>query len=707
MSKSCSVIMTCYNEGPFIEEAVRSVLDQTREDLIDMIVIADDGSAPNTIAVLRTIETLDPRIRVLYGSGGRGLPGNRNVAADHCTGDYVAILDGDDLWAPTKLEEQCAVLDRSPAVGLVYAGYFTFPSGNRDAAQQAPVIDISGSKGGPGGALTRRYFLNDPPIIPSTVVVRRDLFEKVGRFDANIRVFEDTDFFLRLSKLCDFALVSTPLLYKRGHPASITGGRKDLMAYHAFVALKAAAEDSGLLALVPQRLAERARKLGNQRFLIGDHDGARALAAFALRLRPSSAGGWAGYLLARLPRAIGDQLRRTVFRRRVGALQPPADHPCVAGPSAASDATRVLYVINAFNRGGAEKGLLQLMRGGAFAGCAVRVVSIVSGQGAYVEELRAAGATVEHLGRSSDMGIAQWLLSVPRLWRIMASWRPDLVILSLPQANIAGRVASMLYRKRCIVASFEHNTHLAKAIYERLFRWTSWRVDWMLADCATTATEAGERLYRSQPDRTVVLPLVSVATLPLPDPAPTQRPFTLLSAGRFTAVKNQRAMIEAVALLRDRGVPVRLILFGEGELMPECRKSAEELLLRDCVVFRGFVPDWAETSADAFLLASRHEGLCIVAIEAMSRGLAVIAPRVGGLQDYGDAAKALLLDHVSPASLADAIERVATNPELHAQMRLAGLRMAEERFSAAPIAAIYQQFSGLLNAIRLPPSQHA
>jgi glycosyltransferase involved in cell wall biosynthesis len=690
--------MTCYNEGPFIEEAVRSILDQTRQDLVDAIVIADDGSAADTVAVLKAIETLDPRIRVLYGSGGRGLPGNRNVAADHCTGDYIAILDGDDIWAPTKLEEQCVVLDRSPSVGLVYAGYFTFPSGNLGAAQPARVIDISDSKGGPGGALTKRYFLNDPPIIPSTIIVRRDLFEKVGRFDANIRVFEDTEFFLRLSKLCDFALVSTSLLYKRGHPSSITGGRKDLMAYHAFVALKAAAEDPGMLALVPRRLAERARKLGNQRFLIGDHDGARALAAFALRLRPSSALSWVGYLLARLPRAIGDRLRSTVFRRRVGALQAPAD-------LAASNATRVLYVINAFNRGGAEKGLLQLMRGGAFSGCAVRIVSIVAGQGAYVEELCAAGATVEHLGRSSDMGIAQWLLSVPRFWRIMTSWRPDLVVLSLPQANIAGRIASMLYRKHCIVASFEHNTHLAKPIYERLFRWSSPRVDWMLADCATTAREAGDRLYRSQPARTVVLPLVSVTTVSASDPAPTQCPFTLLSAGRFTAVKNQRAMVEAVALLRDRGVPVRLILFGEGELMPECRGRAEELSLGDSVVFRGFVPDWADTPADAFLLASRHEGLCIVAIEAMSRGLPVIAPRVGGLQDYGDAAKALLLDQVSPKSLADAIERVAADPVLHAQMRSAGLHMAEERFGPAPIAAIYQHFSELLKTIRGDSSQ--
>lgn len=289
---SCSVIMTCYNEGPFIGEAVRSILDQTRQDLVDAIVIGDDGSSADTVAVLKQIETLDPRIKVLYGSGGCGLPGNRNLAADHCRGDYIAILDGDDIWAPTKLEEQCAVLDRNPAAGLVYAGYFTFPSGNLGAAQPARVLDICASKGGPAGTLTQRYFLDDPPIIPSTIVVRREMFEKAGRFDPTIRVFEDTDFFLRLSKLCDFAFVSTPLLYKRNHPASITGGRKDLMAHHARVAFAFAANEPAVLPLVPRRLAERARKLGNQRFLANDREGALALLRLATKLDVWNGRAW-------------------------------------------------------------------------------------------------------------------------------------------------------------------------------------------------------------------------------------------------------------------------------------------------------------------------------------------------------------------------------------------------------------------------------
>lgn len=69
---TCSVIITCYNEGAYIGAAVRSVLDQTRAEAIDQIVIVDDGSAPETLAVLKDIETWDKRIDVAYGPGGGG-----------------------------------------------------------------------------------------------------------------------------------------------------------------------------------------------------------------------------------------------------------------------------------------------------------------------------------------------------------------------------------------------------------------------------------------------------------------------------------------------------------------------------------------------------------------------------------------------------------------------------------------------------------
>jgi len=310
-----AVIMTCYNEGPYIGEAVRSVLDQTRSDLIREIVIADDGSAEDTRAALREIESWDPRVRVMYEPGGNGVPRQRCLAIAATSAPYLAILDGDDLWTPEKLGPQVSLLDAKPDVGLVYGRFYTFPDGNIGAAQLAPTLDITGDED-----LARTYFLNDPPIIPSTILLRRTAYEASGGFDPDVRVFEDTDFFLRIASFTRFAFVAEPVLYKRNRTTSITGGRKDLMAYHAFVALRAAAKDPALLPLVPGRLAERARKLANQQFIAGNADEARALSALGVRLAPFAAGNWVSWALARLPSGVAVHLLRTVFSRKVNTL---------------------------------------------------------------------------------------------------------------------------------------------------------------------------------------------------------------------------------------------------------------------------------------------------------------------------------------------------------------------------------------------------
>ncbi|MEO1705749.1 MAG: glycosyltransferase family 2 protein, partial [Pseudomonadota bacterium] len=95
------VIITCYNEGDFIEEAVASVLSQTCGDRVGRIVIADDGSDAETRTVLQRIETAERRVQVIYGPGGAGPARQRNLAVEATGAPYVAFLDADDYWTPT------------------------------------------------------------------------------------------------------------------------------------------------------------------------------------------------------------------------------------------------------------------------------------------------------------------------------------------------------------------------------------------------------------------------------------------------------------------------------------------------------------------------------------------------------------------------------------------------------------------------------
>src|SRR4051812_38715697 len=160
---SVAVLMTCFNEGPYITEAVKSVLAQTAAERIDHIVIMDDGSDADTVEVLKSVERLDPRIDVQYGKGGAGLPLNRNMAARRVTSKYLAILDGDDLWAPAKLQRQFDAMEADPQVGLTYTGYFLFSDNDPSRALACKVFDLARRRD-----LTLAYFLNDPPIMPSS-----------------------------------------------------------------------------------------------------------------------------------------------------------------------------------------------------------------------------------------------------------------------------------------------------------------------------------------------------------------------------------------------------------------------------------------------------------------------------------------------------------------------------------------------------------
>jgi glycosyltransferase involved in cell wall biosynthesis len=295
------VILTCYNEGAYVEAAVRSILQQTRADLIDNVVILDDGSAQETLDVLKAIATWDERIEIIY-SGGNGLPRARNIASERVTSDWIAILDGDDVWLPDKIEKQLRAAEGRPKVGLIYTGVFLFPDGMPQDKTIAKINDLGGSEN-----LLRDYFLRDGPIIPSSIMFRRAVFEAVGKFDAAIRVFEDTEFYSRMAAACDFVMVREPLVEKRTHSASITARRKQLMVHHASVAFLIAGRQPTLIPDLPQRLAERARKLGNVEIAEGDDAAAAqyyrmatALAPFSWRARLSLWGLQLGLPLRRL-----------------------------------------------------------------------------------------------------------------------------------------------------------------------------------------------------------------------------------------------------------------------------------------------------------------------------------------------------------------------------------------------------------------------
>jgi glycosyltransferase involved in cell wall biosynthesis len=181
-----SIVMPAYNVVPYLDAAIGSVLDQTFTDF-ELLVI-DDGSTDATLAVAKSWEARDPRVRVLEKANG-GISSARNVGLRAATGAAIAILDSDDLWSPNYLAAQMRILDRRPEIDIV-TGNAWFLGGRLTGRPARPVPD---SRPQPDLAC----ILADETAIFIMSIFRARVYERIGGFDEALRTNEDYDFWLR------------------------------------------------------------------------------------------------------------------------------------------------------------------------------------------------------------------------------------------------------------------------------------------------------------------------------------------------------------------------------------------------------------------------------------------------------------------------------------------------------------------------------
>ncbi|MGE4584343.1 MAG: glycosyltransferase family 2 protein [Sphaerochaeta sp.] len=183
MKSRCSVIIPAYNCAATVRSTVESVCAQTYDDL--EILIADDASTDDTLALLTELAGGDDRIRVIPILQNGGVANARNVLFSHASGEYLAFLDSDDLWLPEKLEKQIALLETSGA-DLVYSSYdFINEMGKQTGKTNLVPKQCTFS------ALLKENF-----ILPSTVVMRTSSLQN-HRMDGNY-AHEDYVFWLSL-----------------------------------------------------------------------------------------------------------------------------------------------------------------------------------------------------------------------------------------------------------------------------------------------------------------------------------------------------------------------------------------------------------------------------------------------------------------------------------------------------------------------------
>ena len=115
-----SVIIPTYKRAAYLKEAVESVLAQTFEDW--ELIVVDDGSPDNTGEIVETLRQRDHRIRYIRQSNG-GWCAAQNIGVSHAKGNYIALLDNDDLWLPEKLNVQVSFMESHPEIGFCYTRF--------------------------------------------------------------------------------------------------------------------------------------------------------------------------------------------------------------------------------------------------------------------------------------------------------------------------------------------------------------------------------------------------------------------------------------------------------------------------------------------------------------------------------------------------------------------------------------------------------
>ncbi|MBQ1281644.1 MAG: glycosyltransferase family 2 protein [Oscillospiraceae bacterium] len=181
-----SVVMPAYNAEKYIAQSIRSVLEQTYRDF--ELIIVDDCSKDNTAEIIKTMAQQDDRIVFLPAEKNMGVSAARNRAVAHASGQWIAFLDSDDLWAPTKLEKQLALIESNPEARLTYtASGFIDDDGNPYSYIMPVTTEITYEE------VFRRNLISC-----SSVVVEKALVEKYPF--GNLNLCEDTAVWLQILK---------------------------------------------------------------------------------------------------------------------------------------------------------------------------------------------------------------------------------------------------------------------------------------------------------------------------------------------------------------------------------------------------------------------------------------------------------------------------------------------------------------------------
>ena len=210
-----SVIMNCHNGDKYLNQSIRSVLDQTYKNW--EIIFFDNNSKDNSSVILKKYK--DKRIKYYKSTRFHTLYKARNLAIKKSKGELISFLDVDDWWIKNKIKKQVNIFLKNKNIDVIFSNLFLYYQN-----EKKKIIYIK--KKVNNGKITQNLVDKfEMPIL--TTVIKKNLFKKI-KFDNRYTIIGDFDFFFRLSTLTNIKGIQEPLAYYRIHDSNLTANKIDL-----------------------------------------------------------------------------------------------------------------------------------------------------------------------------------------------------------------------------------------------------------------------------------------------------------------------------------------------------------------------------------------------------------------------------------------------------------------------------------------------
>lgn len=208
MKPLVSIIVPAYNAERYLRETLESALAQTHSDT--EVIVVNDGSSDGTPDILRAYGA---KLQVV-DQQNRGLAAARNAGAAIARGEWLAFLDADDLWVPSKLEVQ---LEEAGDCALVYSDRLNIGHRGSFPELQSTIEEMF------DGDVFERLLTYGNVLTASSVIVRTDVYRSLGGFEESLPAAEDWDLWIRVAERHRIKLCRLPLVHYRMHAESLSG----------------------------------------------------------------------------------------------------------------------------------------------------------------------------------------------------------------------------------------------------------------------------------------------------------------------------------------------------------------------------------------------------------------------------------------------------------------------------------------------------